>query len=1145
MNFAEIAVDIPTGVDRTFSYSIPQGMRLSPGHLVAVPFGNRKTQGIVISLTETPQVEQTKPIAAAVFPEPVLDPTRIRIAQWISNHYICSLFEAAAPMLPPGGRVRPKTYLTLTPAGTAAHEAIAATANPNPNANADIDTDAANVDADAVASAANISADPDANPDANPNPAATLTPLQRRVITYIANRKNRAARQERLIKAIGSGAAASISALDAKGIIKRDYALDQPSVRRKYRTAVTIHPQAAPEIDQWLAANPNRSPKQTDLLHHILHDNPTLDIAEARRHFGANAVNTLINKGWLHPQTEHIERDPLDGRAFPRTAPPTPTEEQAAAATEIRAALNSPARSGKAFLLQGVTGSGKTEVYLDAAARCIQLGKRAIILVPEIALTYQTIERFAARFPGNVGVLHSGLSDGERFDQWWKIKRGGYGVVIGSRSAVFAPQPDLGLIVIDEEHEWTYKQHDAPPRYHARSVALRLARQANAVLTLGSASPDVGTYARALTGRLRLLPLPRRLTDPTPNDAPNGNAAAISADNNPDASADARFADKGIDTVVGIPDQSADSTTDARSAIGTDSNPTRASAENNPADDTTPTQDPPHNSNADASAATPTRNLPRANAADNSADDAEAPARNLPHISAADNANASASTPTSNQPSANAAYNSTDASATTPTRDMDHISNTDDGDPSAATPTSNLPRANAVDSDGGNSDDIAAPDSTCNLPHTSAADNSGNAPTTHDLPVISVAGNDDDSAATPTRSTLSPSSADNIGGGALPTNNLSRARADVFTDANPESAADNNVPDASAAPPTRDLPHVSVVDMRRELREGSAHMFSRQLRAALDACVSAGEQAMLFINRRGSASMLLCARCGYSLQCNGCDVNMTYHAESRRFICHYCGRKRLPPTMCPRCRAYRMRYYGIGTEAVAAETAQLYPDAGTLRWDRDIASSPKAHEDLLRRFRSGDAQVLVGTQMIAKGLHFPSVTLVGVVSADAGLSVPDYRAGERAFQLLCQVAGRAGRGPGEGKVIVQTFQPDHYAVQAAAAQDYQAFYAQEIAHRRRRGNPPFSRLVRLLFAHTNRAACEEEAQRLAAELRRQQREWGATDVEVLGAMPAYPPRLRGRYRWHIALRGASPRALLDKVSVPQGWIVDVDPVSLT
>ena len=816
MKFAEVAVDAPTEPGRTFSYRIPDELDVSPGQLVRVPFGARTLQGVVFSLAEHSQVSdgETKDIAASVFDEPLLGETRLQLARWISDYYICSLFEAVAPMLPSGSRVRARTHLTLADADTSIKR---------------------------------------------------LTPLQQQVVDYITKRGS--VNQDALVRTLGDNATTSVASLVRRNILNRDYSLPDPMVKHRYRTLVTIAPDSRSDIDDWLASDiSSRAPRQTSLIEHLREIDGPINITDTRREFGSSAVKTLLDKGWLTSKTVAIDRDPLEGRLFPEAPPLRLTVEQSEAATAIHGAFERPSSLGQIFVIEGVTGSGKTEVYLDAVDVCIRMGKQAIVLVPEIALTFQTIERFASRFPGNVAVLHSGLSDGERFDQWWKIKRGQYGVIIGSRSAVFAPTPDLGLVVIDEEHEWTYKQHDSAPRYHARQVSLRLSELTQSVVVLGSASPDIGTYYAGMQGRFRLHRLTKRFSD----------------------------------------------------------------------------------------------------------------------------------------------------------ADTDNFATT---------------------------------------------------------------------------------------GGAL-----------AF---------------------------VKVVDMREELRQGNSNMFSRALSDSLAECLEAGEQAMLFLNRRGTSSHLRCFSCGYSLRCHSCDVSVTYHAASQRFICHYCGRRRKPPSMCPQCLRDRFRYYGIGTEAVADEVAARYPDAGVLRWDRDIATSPKAHEELLTRFRSGEAQVLVGTQMIAKGLHFPSVSLVGVVSADVGLAIPDYRAGERAFQLLHQVAGRAGRGSSQGKVIIQTFQPENYAIQAAAAQDYQAFYLREMAYRRQQRNPPYSRLIRLLYAHANQAKCESEALKIAAQLSVSQSEWDITDTEILGPIPAFPARLRGRYRWHVILRGVNPRALLDKIDVPRGWSVDIDPVALT
>lgn len=541
-------------------------------------------------------------------------------------------------------------------------------------------------------------------------------------------------------------------------------------------------------------------------------------------------------------------------------APLTPTSHQAQVLEQIMAALEE--RRHEAFLVQGVTGSGKTEVYLQALARCLAHGRKGIVLVPEISLTPQMVQRFEARFPGRVAVLHSRLASSEHRRMWWGIIHGLYGVVIGSRSALFSPVDRLGLIVLDEEHEWTYKQQDTDPRYHARAVALRLGQQVGAAVVLGSATPDVVTYHNALSGqRLRLFDLPHRLG----------------------------------------------------AGAGTQPSP---------------------------------------------------------------------------------------------------------------------------------------------------------------------------------------------------------------------------------------LPEVQVVDMRRELREGSRGIFSRALQAALRETIQRGDQAILFLNRRGAAGVVQCRDCGHVLRCRSCDTPLTYHTAPERLLCHQCNRRSSVVSGCPGCRSARIRYLGLGTQRVVQEVEALLPGVATLRWDRDVAALDRATEGVLERFARGKAQVLVGTQMVAKGLHIPSVTLVGVVLADIGLNLPDFRAGERTFQLLCQVAGRAGRGASPGTAIVQTYRPDHYAVMLAAQQDYPAFYQQEVNFRRVQRLPPFSRLVRLFFAHTNAERCQGEAERLGRALRHQRRAWSLEEVDVLGPAPAYPPRLRGQYRWHILLRGPAPEALLDRVDLSAGWVVDVDPVSL-
>jgi primosomal protein N' (replication factor Y) len=588
-----------------------------------------------------------------------------------------------------------------------------------------------------------------------------------------------------------------------------------------------------------------------------------LPLAEARlRGLTDGFLRSLRSRGLMEVADLPVVRDPLAGRSYPRRNAPELTEPQSTAADEIIAAIDGGSGAGHGFLLHGVTGSGKTEVYLAALEHAIAQGKRGIVLVPEIALTPQTIRRFAERFPGEVAVLHSELSLGEQYDVWHEARDGRYKVVIGARGALFVPMPNLGLVVIDEEHEWTYKQQDASPRYHARAAAEELCRLTAAVLVLGSATPDVETHFRAEAGSLRLLELKERLV---------------------------------------------------RSAEGVKTAP---------------------------------------------------------------------------------------------------------------------------------------------------------------------------------------------------------------------------------------LPAVEVVDLREELKAGNRSIFSRSLAREMEAALEAGGQVILFLNRRGTASFLQCRDCGHVPPCRSCSVALTYHEPEGRLVCHYCNRRYPVPAACPECGSGRVRRVGLGTERVEEETHARFPEARTVRWDRDVTGGRGSHETILAKFLAHEADILIGTQMVAKGLDIPSVTLVGVVSADVALHLPDFRAGERTFQLLEQVAGRAGRGDRGGRVIIQTYTPDHYGIEAASHHDYHALFAHETSFRQKLGYPPFGRLARLTFAHSNAERAREEAAETAQRLRVERDRRGLPNLDVLGPAPAFVPRVRGRWRWSIIVRGANPAELLEDEALPRGWVVDIDPASL-
>ena len=312
----------------------------------------------------------------------------------------------------------------------------------------------------------------------------------------------------------------------------------------------------------------------------------------------------------------------------------------------------------------------------------------------------------------------------------------------------------------------------------------------------------------------------------------------------------------------------------------------------------------------------------------------------------------------------------------------------------------------------------------------------------------------------------------------------------------------------------------------------------------MEVSLAARQQVILFLNKRGTSSFVLCRDCGYVVQCPRCSAVLTHHADTNDLLCHHCNLRTREPTRCPRCASERIRYFGIGTEKVAQLVRELYPQARILRWDRDVTGGKDAHEEILDQFVAHQADVLIGTQMIAKGLDLPLVTLVGVVTADTALNLPDFRSGERTFQLLTQVAGRAGRSSLGGRVILQTYAPDNYAIQAASRHDYETFYREELEFRRQQGYPPFGKLVRLLFAHINLDECAKETERLASQVRDRIARQGVPDVDVLGPAPCFVERIRGRHRWQVILRGASPASVLESGDLTQGWQVDVDPVSL-
>jgi len=553
-------------------------------------------------------------------------------------------------------------------------------------------------------------------------------------------------------------------------------------------------------------------------------------------------LRALISSGAVVARDQVVTRGGADQPLIDVTGAPEPTPHQSAAIEAIAAAIRD--RSGRGFLLYGITGSGKTEVYLRAAQVALELGRGVIVLVPEISLTHQVVDRFRARFGERVAVLHSGLSAGERFDQWRSIREGRVPIAIGARSAVFAPLESPGLIVVDEEHDPAYKSGDAF-RYHARELALLRARASGAACVLGSATPEVETAWRSSKGELTRLLLPARVA-------------------------------------------------------------------------------------------------------------------------------------------------------------------------------------------------------------------------------------------------------------------------------------------------SRPLPQVEIVDMERERRRrGGRALLSASLRRALNETVLAGQQAILFLNRRGFATLSYCFACGHALRCGHCDISLVYHAAPGRrrrddpiegdLRCHYCGHQEQPRPECPACGSRDGGLLGFGTERLAEELVGTFPHARVARLDRDISARRGAQREILAAFHRGEIDVLVGTQMIAKGHDVPNVTLVGVVAADLGLHFPDFRAGERTFQLLTQVAGRAGRGDQPGRVIIQTWLPDHYAIALARNHDFPRFYREELARREPHGYPPFRALVHASITGASGEAVERGAHVLAALAKELGTE--GQGIELLGPAPAPLSRIRDEFRWQLLLLGERERVV--------------------
>ncbi len=791
--YAEVAV--PLHVSQTFTYRLPGSFRTIAriGVRALVPLGRKLTTGYIVALhsdlpTGTNFSEtDIKNVAQILDSVPLLTPEVLQITRWVSEYYGSPWGEVIKGALPPGISPSIEQFLSLTPEGKQHLQEL----------------------------------------EGQPEPT-----LKTSVIRTIAEAEE--LKLDAVVKLAGKAQASKVvRELEREGLVVKQQRSSLSFAKAKTQRVVRL-------IKLGAASTPAVAGKPTEAQRRVLErlgQNETLPLPELLRtaSVSMSAVNTLLKKGLIELFDENLRRDPLGAAALPRVEEYELTEAQ----TSVLKQIDEPLRQGvyTPYLLHGVTGSGKTEVYMRAMRVCLKLGRSAMMLVPEIVLTPVFSRRLRGYFGDQVAIFHSSLSRGERFDEWMRVKSGAARIVIGTRSAVFAPIAKLGLVIVDEEHESTYRQQDSP-RYNGRDTAIVRAQKENAVVILGSATPSLESFHNAQTGKYQYLQLPSRI---------------------------------------------------------------------------------------------------------------------------------------------------------------------------------------------------------------------GNRP-------------------------------------------LATAR---------------------------------IIDMREvfDLHK-KPRVFSDELLQAIEDTHRKNEQSIILLNRRGYSSFVLCRSCGETIQCPNCDVTLTYHRNEKVIVCHYCNHRQAAPQHCPSCSGKYIYYVGEGTEQIEALLTKQFPSLRIARIDRDTASRRGTFEKSLLEFSARKIDMLVGTQMLAKGHDYPNVTLVGVVSVDAGLALPDFRAAERSFQLITQVAGRAGRGDRAGQVLIQTYHPHHYALRHACAQDYAGFYNEEIRYRENHSYPPFVSLASLLVHGSDLSRTRAEA----TELRK------AMDMvnndracRILGPAPAPLARLKGEHRIQLLVKARSRRQLRNVV----------------
>lgn len=763
MKIAKVIVDVPSNsLNKAFDYVIPGrfSRMVEKGMRVVVPFGPRKIMGFVVEITDESEAENVKEIIDVLDVAPVLTEELLELGNWLADRTVSLTVTALQAMLPQVLKSKYKKEIVRR------------------------------------------------TEEMLPEPWEFL--FQGRDVIPFEEFANSPISYHQLQKAVHQGDV-EISYVVKSRITKKFVTMVRPKRDSIY-------------LEEALLDLPKNAKKQRKIIDYFLaHPNPVEQNLLCRKlDTTASTIKNLAEKGLIETFRKEVFRNPFHDEDIERTSPLPLTDEQKNAFASITASIE----NGKhdVFLLHGVTGSGKTEVYLQAIQKVIEKGKEAIVLVPEISLTPQMVRRFKSRFGKNVAVMHSALSAGEKYDEWRKIQQKKVQVVVGARSAIFAPFENIGIIIIDEEHETSYKQEDQP-RYHARDVAIRRGKYHQCPVVLGSATPSLESYARAIKGIYHLCELTKR---------------------------------------------------------------------------------------------------------------------------------------TNNQP----------------------------------------------------------------------------------------------------------------------------------------------------------MPQVDIVDMRKELHAGNRTMFSRNLMEKLEDRLLKGEQSVLLLNRRGYSTFVMCRECGHVNKCPHCDIALTYHKKSGRLKCHYCTFEEFVPSVCPSCQSSLIRFFGTGTERVEEALTKLIPEARVLRMDVDTTRKKGAHEKILKQFGEGKADILLGTQMIAKGLDFENVTLVGVLTADSMLHLPDFRSSEKTFQLLTQVSGRAGRHERPGEVVVQTYTPEHYAVQLASEYDFAAFFQQEMKMRKSFQYPPYVYLALITISCENRAMAIQSAQRFAQLLLKMVNE----KTVILGPTPSPIPKINDKYRYQCIVK---------------------------